>query len=198
MRTMWSWRACLVYVDHKKPVRHLFSNIVSVRKYRNYHALSSGCLSFCIEAETKDANKSSRRRSPASRKSRIIIFPFSIQVYNVLQVSEKCPECGHPEAFSKEMQVKIIVTYIELVADPFCSSWEVRTKARPFCIQCVFNRQRTVTIISYPRPVRFLQARLARQQLAESSDCFVLIWCFVCCSPRTSEYTVLTKAETWH
>jgi hypothetical protein len=28
-----------------------------------------------------------------------------------LQVSEKCPECGHLEAYSKEMQVRCTVWY---------------------------------------------------------------------------------------
>ena len=28
---------------------------------------------------------------------------------HLLQVSEKCPECGHLEAYSKEMQVRLLV-----------------------------------------------------------------------------------------
>lgn len=52
----------------------------------------------------------------------------------LLKVTEKCPECGHMEAFSREMQVRRRSTRRRAVGLKDTCSCAVQTKAQPYSI----------------------------------------------------------------
>lgn len=97
---------------------------------------------------------------------RDVTRPFHVIITTRFQVTEKCPSCGHMEAYSKELQVRgrFLPVFNETGLIPRCSC-AVQTKARPFCtpyalILLIVERLLTLNAVCE------MQTRLAYQQLS--------------------------------
>ena len=145
---------------------HNLSRHCSLWKYRDNDAFASRGVSIGVEAKAEDTDEGARGRC---RFAQGAFIPWwchtSYPEICCLQVSEKCPECGHLEAYSKEMQVGWIVWPAHVLAQLW-SSCAVQMKAPLFCtlyMPSILLHQLCLTPISL---VRRLQTRLACQQLS--------------------------------
>lgn len=78
----------------------------SVREHGDRHSLTSGRVPICPETEAQDADKGPSGQSPAQgRPSHTSRPDLGFLFKPTTQVTEKCPACGHPEAFYEEKQV---------------------------------------------------------------------------------------------